>query len=138
MQTGLDPQREKHQSRIFAEPILGLGVKQFARSQVNTYVRDLSGFPRIFQRFSNMVIPIFWGELMLKEPPPLPLALMKFCVNYLPLIDHILPWFFIISGLVLWAFSMRITSFRGDAILSHNLANVRSEAIKLPISDEEK
>lgn len=64
IQSGLKVDPEKHQSRIYAEPVLGIGVKQVARSQVNTFVRDLSGFPHIFQRFSHMVIPIFWGELV--------------------------------------------------------------------------
>lgn len=63
-QSGLLPDVDKHESTIYAEPVLGVGVKQFARSQVNTYVRDLSGFPNIFQRFSKMVLPLFWGELV--------------------------------------------------------------------------
>lgn len=63
-QSGLEPTEEKHKSKIFAEPTLGVGVRQFARSQVNVNVKDLTGFPHIFQRFSNMVIPIFWAELV--------------------------------------------------------------------------
>lgn len=32
-----------------------------ARSQSNLVVRQITGFPRI-ERFSNMIIPMFWAE----------------------------------------------------------------------------
>lgn len=63
-QSGIEAIPEKHGSKIMVEPVLGLGVKQYARSQVNTYIRDLTGFPTIFERFSHMVIPLFWGEMV--------------------------------------------------------------------------
>ena len=44
---------------------------------------------------------------MLKEPPKTTLLLMKFVINYLPLIDQIIPVLFIGSGLVLWAVALR-------------------------------
>lgn len=42
------------------------------------------------------------------------LALMKFTVIYLPLIDQILPWVFILTGLALWTISLKI-NFRKTA-----------------------
>lgn len=65
--SGLQAEKELHESKIYAEPVIGVGLHQFARSQSNIYIRDLSGFSDIYKRFSHMVIPVFWGELVSGE-----------------------------------------------------------------------
>lgn len=52
----------------------------------------------------------------MKEPPPFTLFLMRFCVNYLPYIDYLIPWLFIGSGLILGRVAIRINT-RSDAYL---------------------
>lgn len=65
--SGLRSNPELHESRMFVEPLLGIGMKELARSQMNTYVHDLSGFPAIFNRLSGMVVPVAWVDLVSSE-----------------------------------------------------------------------
>lgn len=60
----MEPDFEKHHSRVYVQPVLGVGVRQYARSQINMKIPDLQGFSEIFQRFSHLVIPIMWGEIV--------------------------------------------------------------------------
>lgn len=59
---GFNPIREKHQSFIIVEPIMGIPVDQSARSQSNVVIPDLYGFSDEIQRFSNMALPTIWIE----------------------------------------------------------------------------
>lgn len=59
---GFNPIREKHQSYIIVEPIMGIPVDQSARSQSNVVIPDLYGFSDEIQRFSNMALPTIWIE----------------------------------------------------------------------------
>lgn len=61
---GIKPNQTLHESKIYAEPVMGVGLHQFARSQVNVLVQDLSNYPQKYHKFSNMVVPIFWGEFV--------------------------------------------------------------------------
>lgn len=57
---GFEPNKEKHQSFIIAEPTLGVPIDQSARSQNNVVIPKLHGFNEQIERFSNMVLPTFW------------------------------------------------------------------------------
>ncbi|XP_055312285.1 scavenger receptor class B member 1-like isoform X2 [Sitodiplosis mosellana] len=59
---GFKPIRERHQSFIIVEPIMGVPIDQSARSQSNVIIPDLYGFNDKIQRFSNMALPTFWVE----------------------------------------------------------------------------
>lgn len=59
---GLKPIKEKHQSFIIVEPVMGVPIDQSARSQSNVIIPDLSGYKEEIQRFSNMALPTFWVE----------------------------------------------------------------------------
>ncbi|KAF2887442.1 hypothetical protein ILUMI_18731, partial [Ignelater luminosus] len=59
---GLEPNEEKHDSFVIVEPTTGLPMESRARSQSNLVIRKLSGFNEIVDRFSDMVVPMFWAE----------------------------------------------------------------------------
>lgn len=74
----------------------------------------------VWRRFSSRVIikqpirlihdhDLYFQRL--ERPPPVPLFLMTFVVNYLPMIDYIAACLFVICGLLLWTVAMR-TTFR--------------------------
>lgn len=59
---GFKPVRERHQSFIIVEPIMGVPIDQSARSQSNVIIPKLYGFNDKIHRFSNMALPTFWVE----------------------------------------------------------------------------
>lgn len=60
--SGLHPDREKHYSYTIAEPTLGIPIDQRARTQSNLVIPPLTGFSNDIQKFSNMILPMFWIE----------------------------------------------------------------------------
>lgn len=61
---GLVPDKDKHQSFIIVEPVMGVPIDQSARSQSNVIIPELHGFGKEIQRFSNMALPTFWVEFV--------------------------------------------------------------------------
>lgn len=68
--SGLSPDREKHYSYTIADPTLGIPIDQRARTQSNLVIPELSGFSDNIQKFSNMILPMFWIEYHQNELPP--------------------------------------------------------------------
>lgn len=61
---GFEPDKDKHQSFIIVEPVMGVPIDQSARSQSNVIIPKLFGFRKQIQRFSNMALPTFWVEFV--------------------------------------------------------------------------
>ena len=59
---GFKPIRERHQSYLIVEPVMGVPIDQSARSQSNVIIPQLYGFDDKIHRFSNMALPTFWVE----------------------------------------------------------------------------
>ncbi|XP_063632609.1 scavenger receptor class B member 1-like [Cydia splendana] len=60
--TGLQPDRYKHNSYAVVEPLTGTPFRSVARMQSNLHLKDLSGFSEGYNKFSNLIIPLFWAE----------------------------------------------------------------------------
>ncbi|XP_001660150.2 platelet glycoprotein 4 isoform X1 [Aedes aegypti] len=67
--SGMQPNREKHYSYTIAEPTLGIPIDQRARTQSNLVIPSLTGFSNDIQKFSNMILPMFWIEYHQNELP---------------------------------------------------------------------
>lgn len=65
---GFHPIKDKHQSFIIVEPIMGIPIDQSARSQSNVVIPNLTGFSQEIERFSNMALPTFWVEYVSRSP----------------------------------------------------------------------
>uniref|UniRef100_A0A1B0DID6 Uncharacterized protein n=1 Tax=Phlebotomus papatasi TaxID=29031 RepID=A0A1B0DID6_PHLPP len=62
---GMQPNKEDHESYVILEPLLGVPLKECARSQSNIFIHKLSGFSNPdLQKFSDMVVPMFWGDVV--------------------------------------------------------------------------
>lgn len=69
---GLHPNQKDHESFTIVEPTMGVPMEQAARSQVNLVIPKFSYlFERDYQRFSDMILPMFWIEYVSKtfQPP---------------------------------------------------------------------
>lgn len=63
--SGMHPDHDKHYSYTIAEPILGIPIDQRARTQSNLVIPHLTGFPADIQKFSEMILPMFWIEYVI-------------------------------------------------------------------------
>lgn len=60
---GFEPIKDKHQSFIIVEPVMGVPIDQSARSQSNVILPEFYFlFSDEIKRFSNMALPTFWVE----------------------------------------------------------------------------
>lgn len=64
---GINPNKEEHESYTIIEPVLGVPLNQRATSQSNLVTKDLSAFKSDIARFSNMVIPMFWISVTVRQ-----------------------------------------------------------------------
>lgn len=63
---GLRPDADKHTSYTIIEPVLGVPLNQRAVSQSNIVTRNLKSFKSDIAMFSDMVLPMFWMEIVKK------------------------------------------------------------------------
>lgn len=99
--TGLKPDRNKHNSYVIVEPVTGTPFRQVARMQSNVLINDLSGFGKEYDKFSNLVLPLFWGEYNQENLPKLIGRTIFFTVVVLPILSIVFSSFAIIAGLYL-------------------------------------
>ncbi|KAL1489473.1 hypothetical protein ABEB36_014361 [Hypothenemus hampei] len=84
---GMSPKREKHDSYVLIEPITGVPLEGKARSQINIFMKDLSGFPKEVQRFSHTIVPLAWLEYHQEGIPSYIEKLVYFIAVILPAIQ---------------------------------------------------
>ncbi|KRT84148.1 hypothetical protein AMK59_563, partial [Oryctes borbonicus] len=59
---GMKPNATLHTSSSTLEPVTGINLEFKARVQINIFVRPLQGFHRMYDRFSDMIVPYCWVE----------------------------------------------------------------------------
>ncbi|KAK6645194.1 hypothetical protein RUM43_001470 [Polyplax serrata] len=95
---GLKASKEKHGSYVIVEPITGIPMESRARSQCNLIVKSMSGFPENLQKFSNVIIPMFWLEYGQVGLPWYVKYLLYFVVLFIPAIQHWMSFFTVVMG----------------------------------------
>ncbi|XP_068081088.1 scavenger receptor class B member 1 isoform X2 [Anabrus simplex] len=81
---GMKPERSKHISFAEVEPTTGVPMESCARSQSNLVLTKLTGLPRSIEKFSGLVLPMFWAEYHQMSLPPYIYYLIYFTVMILP------------------------------------------------------
>ncbi|XP_053675472.1 scavenger receptor class B member 1-like [Anopheles nili] len=66
---GMKPDREHQHSYAIVDPSFGIPLDQCARTQTNLAIPKISGYSWEIERFSEMIIPLFWIEYHQKELP---------------------------------------------------------------------
>lgn len=64
---GLKPDADKHSSYTIIEPVMGVPLHQRAVSQSNIVTKNMRRFKNDIAIFSDMVIPMFWMEIVRKS-----------------------------------------------------------------------
>lgn len=118
---GLNASVDNHESYIMVEPITGVPVNQCARSQSNLVIKKLNGFPTDIQKFSEMIVPMFWAEYHQSSLTSLITTLVTFMANIMPTLQHFITAFLIIVGAGLTALGIIQTlATRGYSLISRN------------------
>ncbi|XP_059610987.1 scavenger receptor class B member 1-like [Phlebotomus argentipes] len=105
---GMQPNEEEHGSFVVAEPLTGVPLKECARSQSNIFVNQLSGFSNPdLQKFSGMVIPMFWGDICIHDLPLLIRGLMILVVVLVPTLQPFGTFVAYILGLAMILYAVR-------------------------------
>ncbi|KAK9874235.1 hypothetical protein WA026_002587 [Henosepilachna vigintioctopunctata] len=99
--TGLQPEENKHQSFVYIEPVTGIPLNSRARSQSNLILKKLTGFRIDIEKFSDIVLPMFWAEYNQVGLPWYIAGLMYFTVKVLPILQRIFTIFLLSSGIFL-------------------------------------
>lgn len=103
------------------EPITGVPVNQCARSQSNLIVNKLSGFTSDIQKFSGMIVPMFWAEYHQASLTSLITTLVTFVANVMPTLQHFITAFLLIFGAGLTALGiMQTLATKGYNLISRN------------------
>lgn len=118
---GLNASIDNHESYIMVEPITGVPVNQCARSQSNLVVKKLNGFPTDIQKFSDMIVPMFWAEYHQSTLTSLITTLVTFIANIMPTLQHVITAFLLIIGAGLTALGIIQTlATKGYSLISNN------------------
>ncbi|XP_018321668.1 scavenger receptor class B member 1 [Agrilus planipennis] len=104
---GLSPNYEKHHSFVYVEPTTGIPMESRARSQSNLIMREFTGFNSAVQRFSNVVVPMFWAEYNQVGLPWYIYCLMYFTVVVLPTLQKIISGCCFLTGTLFVALGVK-------------------------------
>ncbi|XP_048487989.1 scavenger receptor class B member 1-like isoform X2 [Plutella xylostella] len=129
--TGLQPNRDKHSSYVIVEPLTGTPFRSVARMQSNLRIHDLSGFSSEYDKFSNLILPLFWAEYNQEGLPDYIRLTIYYMVVVLPPVSKALLSFFLLCGCYLIAkqiYTHKLKSERLSATLPFKNKNVNNLA----------
>ncbi|XP_037052523.1 platelet glycoprotein 4-like [Bradysia coprophila] len=99
---GLNANEETHSSFSIVEPKLGFPMKQAARSQMNLVIPKFSSFfEKDYHLFSDMVLPLFWIEVLQNDLTTEIVWLVGLVANVAPIIEVTLTFILYFIGFVL-------------------------------------
>ncbi|XP_015179933.1 PREDICTED: scavenger receptor class B member 1-like [Polistes dominula] len=101
---GLNPNPEKHSTRIEIQPDVGLVVKINSRIQSNLVIHNTQYNPKV-KPFNNKTIPLFWSDLTTAPLSSNWLFQLRLIVIS-PVIQTIVIYLLIISGIILITLSL--------------------------------
>ncbi|KAK9297159.1 hypothetical protein QLX08_009032 [Tetragonisca angustula] len=98
---GIKPDPEKHSTRIVLQPTIGIPMKVNSKMQINLVMHPTS-YNRRVKPFSDMVIPLFWSEMVINDVPDDLMILMRLALQIGPIGQTVIIWSLAIVGMVLF------------------------------------
>lgn len=98
---GINPDPEKHSTRVIVEPTTGVLMKVNSKMQINLVIHPTSYNPRI-KPFSNMIIPLFWSEMVIDNIPDNLMLLIRLGAQIGPIVQTVIIWLLAIAGIVIF------------------------------------
>ncbi|XP_066144724.1 scavenger receptor class B member 1-like isoform X2 [Euwallacea fornicatus] len=84
VKSGLNPQKEKHQSYVIIEPNSGTPIKLAIRYQINMFLGNLKNVANS-EKFSDMTLPLLWTEIGMYRLPTFLRIRFKLYLYIIPL-----------------------------------------------------
>ncbi|XP_063220309.1 scavenger receptor class B member 1-like isoform X2 [Bacillus rossius redtenbacheri] len=96
---GSSPDPEKHETYFYIEPRSGIPVDLAVRFQINMALDDVSPIARV-GRFKNMVLPMLWTEIGMRELPGWMNNKFILYLNVAPVVQDVLVYLSFCAGAV--------------------------------------
>ncbi|XP_008557415.1 scavenger receptor class B member 1 [Microplitis demolitor] len=102
---GLQPIREKHQTRVILQPAIGIPIKVNSRIQTNLVMQKIKYNSRI-EAFSDLTIPLFWTDLEIPSINSELLMTIKLLLQIGPIVQTVMICLFAIAGVTTFLLSL--------------------------------
>ncbi|KAJ0182935.1 hypothetical protein K1T71_000911 [Dendrolimus kikuchii] len=116
--TGLKPDRTKHNSYVIVEPMTGTPFESVARMQSNLRIYDLSGYSQKYDKLSNLVLPLFWGEYKQEGLPKKIRYTIYFMTVILPPLTILILLIFLLTAFYLITKNINNSKLKNDKLKS--------------------
>lgn len=97
---GLNPDPEKHRTRIIVQPLVGVPLHVNSRIQINLVMHP-TYFNSEIKVFNDLTVPLFWLDLYIPSPPSDLMLLLKLVLHVLPTSQIIMIWLLAIAGVAM-------------------------------------
>ncbi|XP_054002361.1 scavenger receptor class B member 1 [Hylaeus anthracinus] len=102
---GLNPDPEKHGTKIVLQPAVGIPMHVNSRIQINLVMYPTSYNSKI-SAFNGKTIPLFWTDLSIPSLPNNMLVGMKLILHVAPLVQTVMIWLLVIAGVTMTGLSI--------------------------------
>lgn len=114
---GLEPQQEKHESYFYIQPQSGLPTDLAFRFQINMVFQDIEHMARV-EKFSNLVLPLLWFEIGMKELPAEKNMVFYIYLNVLPILQQVVIYAMFLFGAIFLVWSaVKVFLYRPNATI---------------------
>ncbi|XP_066255677.1 scavenger receptor class B member 1-like isoform X2 [Euwallacea similis] len=105
VKSGLNPQKEKHQSYVIIEPNSGTPIKLAIRYQINIFLGNLKNIANS-EKFSNMTLPLLWTEIGMYGLPTFLKIRFKLYLYIIPLAQTFFMYALFVSSIFACVYSL--------------------------------
>ncbi|XP_011297796.1 scavenger receptor class B member 1-like [Fopius arisanus] len=102
---GLNPDPEKHRTRIFIQPDVGAPLNVNSRIQTNLVMQHTVYNPRI-KAFNGLVVPLFWSDLEISKDGNELISLMRLLLVIAPVVQTSVVYILAIVGITTFVLSL--------------------------------
>ncbi|KAJ2943334.1 hypothetical protein O0L34_g12141 [Tuta absoluta] len=109
--SGLTPNKELHESRIWMQPDSGLPIDVSVKFQINLAIGDVSSIKNA-EKFANMHLPLLWFDIRMYGLPASMESRFKLYLNILPMVEQGGMYLLFISGALFIVLSIYRLTFQ--------------------------
>ncbi|CAL7951820.1 unnamed protein product [Xylocopa violacea] len=102
---GLNPDPERHATRVILEPTTGIPLNVNSRVQVNL-ITEHTIYTSRTRPFNDMTIPLFWTDLEIPLLSSHLLLLVKLIIHIAPITQIVIMWLLAIAGVLMCLLSI--------------------------------
>lgn len=129
---GLNPDPEKHSTKVILQPALGIPVQVNSRLQTNLIMQHTKYNSKI-KAFNDMTIPLLWTDLIIPKLPSSWSSFVKMVVVVFPVVQTVIIYVLAIAGVTMIVLSLAATLWVFNQQQPHEQDRDRRESADLRI-----